>query len=182
MDRFLWSIYHRLQATANRLSGAMWAIFSDRYQRFGDRDKVGQAWCAPDVPSGALKDPAPPKTWHICHQTQTFDAKITRNIGWIRNHMVMVDAGGISRNRASVWKIEAGFEGIEKGHCQTNGWSIRASIWRNRPNNTNLGKVPSGVLPGFEHKWWILGQWKNESFPLDSGFFRLILNLMNKCR
>ena len=62
------------------------------------------------------------------------------------------------------------------------GWPIRASIWHNRPDNTYLGKVPSGVLPGFEHKWWILGQWKNESFPLDSGFFRLILNLMNKCR
>ena len=30
------------------------------------------------------------------------DAKISRNIGWIRNHMVMVDAGEISGNRASV--------------------------------------------------------------------------------
>lgn len=45
-----------------------------------------------------------------------FDAKIYLNIGWIRNHLVMVDAGGISGNRTSDRKGEAGFEVTEKGN------------------------------------------------------------------
>ena len=54
------------------------------------------------LPSGYLKDSAPPKVTDICHRAQAFNAKILWNIGWIRNHMVMVDAGEISGNRASV--------------------------------------------------------------------------------
>ena len=42
------------------------------------------------------------KSGGICHSVNPLDAKISRNIGWIRNHMVMVDAGEISGNRASV--------------------------------------------------------------------------------
>jgi hypothetical protein len=65
-------------------------------------DKADQASCTPEVPSGYLKDSALPKVTVICYRSQAFNAKIYWNIGLIRNHMVMVDAGGISGNCASV--------------------------------------------------------------------------------
>ena len=52
----------------------------------------------------------------ICHSAQANDAKIYRKIGCIRNHLAMVDAGEIGRNRTSDRKGEAGFEVTEKGN------------------------------------------------------------------
>lgn len=97
-----------------------WDITADP----GLRADQGSTWvrrlgslCLPQgLPSGYVTISAPLFLTGIFHSAQAYDAKIYRKIGCIRNHLVMVDAGKIGRNRTSDRKGEAGFEVTEKGN------------------------------------------------------------------
>jgi len=57
-----------------------------------------ESWKAPgdtELPSGYLTGSVPILLTDNCHEAQAYDAKISWKIGWIRNHMAMVDSGGV---------------------------------------------------------------------------------------